>query len=96
MTGGTTSNLLDAAAISQGVVKRGTQGIRDQPECIEEVALPGTVRPDQECQAAEADVAGSDALIVLEDYTGQKRRVSHITRLSTLCLFAAEPPSASI
>jgi len=66
VTGGTPAHFLDASSVPQRVVERVPERVGDEPERVEEVALPGAVGPHEEREGAEADIARRDALVVLE------------------------------
>src|ERR1035441_10211769 len=45
---GTTTNLLDGAAVPQGVIQRGLERVGDKAKTIEKITFPGTVRANEE------------------------------------------------
>jgi hypothetical protein len=59
------------------MVERAAQGVCHEAQSVEEVALAGPVRPHQEGERAELHVAAGDALIVLQENSGDEGRVWH-------------------
>jgi hypothetical protein len=65
MAGRPPPNLSDSPATPQCLVKRYLQRLRKQSKGIEEVALTGPVRSDEQKQRAEVDISPGDAPVLL-------------------------------
>src|SRR6266705_2201751 len=77
MTTRPTANLVDSATIAEGVVHGPVEGVGDKSQGIQEVALPGTVGPNQERERLQGDVAAADALIVGDHDPPEEPRTGH-------------------
>src|SRR5947199_2388391 len=62
------------------MVERAAQGVCHEAQGVEEVALTGTVRPHQEGERAEIHVAAGDALVVLQENSGDEGWIRHGSR----------------
>ena len=65
MAPGTSPHLMHAATLAQGIVEGRRQGIRSESKSIEEVALAGAIGPDEDREWSQLDIAGTNALVVL-------------------------------
>ena len=88
-------HFVDPAAFAQGVFGGETQGLRDEAERIEEVALAGAVRSDEKRERRQRDVASGDALVVAQgdardrDGTGCVQRFAAFERWMSSIPFTA-------
>src|SRR5207245_921099 len=57
-------HVIDPATLAQRQLERTPERVAYEPQRVEEIALAGAVRADEEDQRAEAHVAEGDALVV--------------------------------
>src|SRR5262245_46152679 len=57
---------IDAAPLADRVLERVPQAVADEPQGVEEVALPRAIRADESNESAETDVAGPHASVVAQ------------------------------
>ena len=81
MSARATADFVDAPTITDRMIQRLVQRVGDESQRVDEVALPGTVRTDEERQRPETNVAGADAAVVLQPDAVQERRRRHDRRL---------------
>ena len=65
----------DPATFAQGIAERRPQGVGDEAERVEEIALARAVRTDEERERRRRDVARGDALVVAQHDAGRQSAV---------------------
>ena len=88
-------HFVDPAAFAQGVFGRETQGLRDEAERVEEVALAGTVRSDEKRERRQRDVASGDALVVAQGDARDRDGTGCIQRFAAFVRTHRAPAAAS-
>lgn len=64
VSSGSPTHRLNATPVPQGLLQSGIESVRYEPQRVKEVALAGTVGPDQERQRPKVDSTPGDALVV--------------------------------
>ena len=79
----------ESSADQQGVGQREPEGVGDEGERVEEIALAGAIRAYEEREARKRNVARANTLVVVQDYAGQEARLRHRRRPLELILEVA-------